>query len=127
GTMPAEFLVLDGRFAVKEEGGNRFLELPGSPLDTYGVQFGPPEAENIAISASIKGTAKGRRYPVFGVGLNGVAGYRLQVSPAKNALELYKDQTLKVTVAYQWKSDAWLSLRLQTANAGRGTRKIEGK
>ena len=93
----------------------------GSPLDTYGVQFGPPEAENIAVFACIKGTAKGRRYPVFGVGLNGVAGYRLQVSPAKKALELYKDQALKATVAYEWKSNDWLSLRLQIINAGGGT------
>src|SRR5258705_10490505 len=78
GKVPDGFLVLDGAFAVKEEGGNKFLELPGSPLDTYAVQFGPAEADNASVAASIKGEGKGRRYPVFGVGLNGVAGYRLQ-------------------------------------------------
>ena len=31
GKVPENFLVLDGGFAVKEEAGNKFLELPGSP------------------------------------------------------------------------------------------------
>src|ERR1041385_5849681 len=100
---------------------------PGSPLDSYAVQFGPAGAENVSVSASIKATSQGRRFPVFGIGLNGVAGYRLQVSPAKNELEIYKDQALKSAVPYIWKSGAWLSLRLQVRRAGEGAWKIEGK
>src|SRR5438552_15349770 len=98
GKVPSDFLVLDGGFVVKEEGGNKFLELPGAPLESFAVQFGPSETSDIAVSARINGTAKGRRYPAFGVGVNGVAGYKLQVSPAKKMLELYKDQELKATV-----------------------------
>ena len=44
----ADLLVLDGAFAVKAEGGNKFLELPGAPLDTYGLLFGPTVSANIA-------------------------------------------------------------------------------
>src|ERR1700719_889998 len=95
GKLPEGFLALDGGFVVKEENGNKFLELPSSPLDSFAVQFGPTESADIAVSARINGTSRGRRYPTFGVGLNGVAGYRLQVSPAKKLLELYKDQELK--------------------------------
>src|SRR6266566_3030468 len=102
GKVPPEFLVLDGGFAVKEEAGNKFLELPGSPLESFGVQFGPTESSDLSVTARIKGTAQGRRYPTFGVGLNGVAGYKLQVSPAKKMLELYKDQALKASVSYEW-------------------------
>src|SRR6266705_5565560 len=93
--VPDDFLVLDGQFAVKEEGGNKFLELPGAPLDSYGALFGPTETEDISVSARIFGTGKGRRYPTFGVGLNGqgTSAYRLQVSPAKKALELFKGDT----------------------------------
>src|SRR5881396_1767412 len=107
--VPDDFLVLDGQFAVKEEGGNKFLELPGAPLDAYGVLFGPTEKEGIAVSARIFGTGKGRRYPTFAVGLNGqgAAAYRLQVSPAKKALELFKGDELKATVSYEWQSGAW--------------------
>jgi hypothetical protein len=102
-------------------------ELPGAPLDSYAVQFGPAETENVTVTACIHGSAKGRRFPVFGVGLNGVAGYKLQVSPSKNALELYKDQELKASTGCEWKSGSWLSLRLQVRSAGSGIWRIEGK
>src|SRR5437667_2263482 len=91
-TVPDDFLVLDGRFAVKEEGGNRFLELPGAPVETFGLLFGPTEKDNVIVSARIFGTRTGRRYPTFAVGLNGqgATAYRLQISPAKGALELFR-------------------------------------
>src|SRR3954462_7579224 len=92
--VPDDMLVLDGAFAVKEERGNKFLELPGAPLDTYGVLFGPTESGNIAGSTRVYGTGKGRRFPSFGLGLNGVGGYKLQVSPGKKLLELYKGEEL---------------------------------
>src|SRR3989441_4004925 len=95
GKVPDDFLVLDGQFAVREEGGNKFLELPGAPLDTFGALFGPTEKEGVAVSARIFGTGKGRRYPTFAVSLNGVGGYKLQVSPAKKLAELYKGDTVK--------------------------------
>ena len=34
-----EFLVLDGAFEVRAEASNKFLELPGAPLETFGVLF----------------------------------------------------------------------------------------
>src|SRR5438105_3798476 len=60
GKVPADFLVLDGGFAVKEEGGNKFLELPGAPLDSFAVQFGPTESSDVSVSARIYASAKGR-------------------------------------------------------------------
>src|SRR6266496_3556456 len=127
--VPEEFLVLDGQFAVKEEGGNRFLELPGAPLDTFGVLFGPTEKEGTAVSARIFGTGRGRRYPTFAVGLNGqgTSAYRLQVSPAKKALELFKGDEVKATVPYEWQSGAWARLRLQVRKVKDGQWKVEGK
>jgi len=127
GSVPEEFLVLDGRFAVKEEDGNRFLELPGAPLDSFAAQFGPAEVDNVAVSVRIKGTSKGRRYPTFGVGLNGVAGYKLQISPAKKMLELYKDQEVKEFMPYEWKSGQWTKLRFQVRKVGDTRWKVEGK
>ena len=127
GKVPEDFMVLDGGFAVKEENGSKFLELPGAPLDSFAVQFGPAETDNLSVTACITGSAKGRRFPVFGVGLNGVAGYKLQVSSAKNAIELFKDQDLKASAAYDWKSGVSINLRLQLRNTGQGAWKIEGK
>jgi hypothetical protein len=127
--VPDDFLVLDGQFAVKEEGGNKFLELPGAPLDTFGVLFGPTEKEGTAVSARIFGTGKGRRFPTFAVGLNGqgTSAYRLQVSPAKKALELFKGDEVKATVPYEWQSGAWARLRLRVRKVKDGQWKVEGK
>jgi hypothetical protein len=127
GKVPENFLVLDGGFAVKEEAGNKFLELPGSPLDSYSVQFGPTESSNIVISARINSTAKGRRFPTFGIGLNGIAGYRLQLSPAKKSLELYKGDTFRTNAPFEWNSGHWLNFRLQIRAIGPGEWKVEGK
>src|SRR5438045_2365863 len=127
--VPEDFLVLDGQFAVKQEGGERFLELPGAPLDTFGVLFGPTEKEGTAVSARIFGTAKGRRYPTFAVGLNGqgTSAYRLQVSPAKKALELFKGDEVKSSAPYEWQPGTWTRLRLQVRKVKEGEWKVEAK
>ena len=118
GKVPEDFLVLEGAFAVKEENGNKFLELPGAPLDTFGLLFGPTESEGMVVSARVYGTAKGRRFPTFAIGVNGVGGYKLQVSPGKKTLELYKGEELVTSVPYTWESGSWTMLRLQVRKAG---------
>ncbi|MBI3416531.1 MAG: hypothetical protein HY043_14645, partial [Verrucomicrobia bacterium] len=127
GKMLDDFLVLDGSFAVRQEGDNKFLELPGAPLDTFGALFGPTEKDGLVVSARVLGVGKGRRFPTFAVGLNGVAGYRLQVSPGKKALELYKGDAVKTSVPFDWTSDKWTRLRLQVRKIKDGVWKIEGK
>src|SRR3954465_3377643 len=42
GKLPDDqFLVLAGELAVKDVDGDRLLELPGTPLNSFGVLFGP--------------------------------------------------------------------------------------
>ena len=103
------------------------LELPGAPLDSFAVQFGPAETVNTATSARIVGTGQGRRMPTFGVGLGGAGGWRLQVSPGKKVLELFKDQELKASTAYDWQSGTWTRFRLQLRQVKDGAWRIEGK
>ncbi len=126
GEIPTEFLVLDGAYAVQEDGGNKFLELPGSPLETFSVLFGPTQAEGVSVSARIFGTGKGRRFPTFSIGLNGNAGYKLQVSPAKDLIELYKGEAVKTSVPFKWSSAKWSRLQLAVHPGKDGTWKIEG-
>lgn len=125
--VPADFLVLDGSFAVKQEGANKFLELPGAPLDTFGVLFGPTEADGLCVQARVNGTGKGRRFPTIAVGLNGVGGYKLQLSPGKKQLELYRGEDAVASVPFEWQSGAWTVLRLQLRKTGAGAWKLEGK
>jgi len=125
--VPEDMLVLDGGFAVKEEAGNKFLELPGAPLDTYGVLFGSTEPANVVVSARIFGTSKGRRFPAFGIGANGVGGLKLQISAAKKQVELYKGEEVVASAPYSWESGSWTMLRLQVLKIKDGEFKIQGK
>lgn len=125
--VPDGFLVLDGGFIVKEEGGNKFLELPGAPLDTFGVLFGPNEGINVAVSAKIHSSGKGRRFPAFAIGLNGAGGFRLQVSAAKKLLELYRGDDMVASAPYEWQSGSWTMLKLQLRELKAGEWKVEGK
>jgi len=123
---PPSFLVLDGEFAVKQADGNKFLELPGAPLDAFGALFGPATNANIAVTARVFATSKGRRFPIFAVGLDGGTGFKLQVSPAKGALEIYKGDAAIASAPFQWKTGTWTALRLRVRE-GQGSWRIEGK
>ena len=118
GEVPDDFLVLDGAFAVKKQDNNKFLELPGAPLDAFGFMFGPSARHGNEISARMFGTKKGRRYPVFGVALNGVNGYRLQAAPAKRAIELLKGSIVVAKVPFRWGGGEWLRLALRVEQTG---------
>src|SRR5262245_56704196 len=125
--VPDDMLVLDGGFAVKEESGNKFLELPGAPLETFGVLFGPTETNGLAVTARVRTTGKGRRFPTFSVGLNGVGGYKLQVAPAKKLLELVKGEEVVANAPLTWESGSWTVLCLQSRKGKDGAFKVEGK
>ena len=127
GEVPDDFLVLDGAFAVKEQGDNKVLELPGAPLDAFGFMFGPSARHGNEIIARMFGTKKGRRYPVFGVALNGVNGYRLQVAPAKRAIELLKGSTVVAKVPFRWAGGEWLRLALRVQQTSDVEWTISGK
>ena len=127
GEVPNDFLVLDGDFTVKQAGGNKYLELPGAPLDAFGFMFGPSARHGNEISARMFGTKKGRRYPVFGVALNGVNGYRLQVAPAKRAIELLKGSAVVAKVPFRWGGGEWLRLALRVEQTGTAEWTITGK
>ena len=127
GEVPEDFLVLDGDFAVKQEGGNKYLELPGAPLDAFGFMFGPSARHGNEISARMFGTKKGRRYPVFGIALNGVNGYRLQVAPAKRAIELLKGSAVVANVPFRWGGGEWLRLALRVEQTSAAEWTVSGR
>jgi hypothetical protein len=126
GPMPKEFLALAGEFVVGVEGAAHFLELPGSPLDTFGALFGPASAEPCSLEGRFYGTKTGRKFPTFGLSLRGAGGYRLQVSPGKGQLEIYKGDEPLVGVPFAWQSGAWTSLKLTLIKQGAGW-VIEGR
>ena len=127
GKVPEDMMVLDGVWSVKAEGGNKFLELPGAPLDSFGVLFGPAQQDEVAVTARVLGTSKGRRQPAFSVGLGGVSGFKLQISPGKGTIELFKGDESVASAPYQWESGTWSFLRLQVTKGKDGAWTVSGK
>lgn len=120
-------MIIEGQFEVKEKDGNKFLELPGAPLESYSFLFGPKESTNVAVQVRYFATSKGRRYTVFGVGLGGLGGYKLRAAPAKKLLELYRGDELKTTVPLEWKTGKWTFLKLQVKELEAGKWVVSGK
>lgn len=96
------FLVLDGTFKVVEQESNRLVRLPGAPLDQFAFMFGPYLESNISVRCFFKAERKGRRYPSFGVGLHGLSGYQLRLSPAKRKIEILVEEELVFSVPFKW-------------------------
>ena len=127
GKTPKDFLVTAGAFTVRQDGANKVLELPGEPLDTFGALFGPSEKDGLSVSAKFFGTKTGRKFPAFGLSVNGPGGWRLQVSAAKKTLEIFKGDESRISVPFEWTSGAWTSLRIQVRKTPAGAWAIEGK
>ena len=123
---PAGVLITAGDFKVKHDKDGKVLELPGDPLDTYGLLFGTSQKAGVSASARFFGTKVGRKYPTFGVSLGGVGGYRLQLSAAKKALEIFQGDEGRHSVPFEWTDGSWTSLRIQTRKVADGW-VVEGK
>jgi hypothetical protein len=61
------------------------------------------------------------------VGLNGVSGLKLQISPAKKLLELYHGEEVVNSAPLVWETDSWVWLRLQSRQTSESEFVVEGK
>jgi len=131
GKLPDGFMVMQGEFTVKDLGTNKVLELPGSPVDSFSVLFGPVTNASVAVEARVLGAAKGRRNPTFGVGLGGVAGYKLQVAAAKKAVDVIlgdgEQQLVVASAPFNWETGTWTQCKLQVRPTGDSSWRVEGK
>lgn len=128
GPVPDEYIEVAGQAAsVREVDGNRFLEIPEAPSEPYGLMFGPAHREDWGAQARFFGTRRGRTFPAFGVSLNTIGGYRVQVSPAKKAIEIYKGDLTMASAPYDWESDTWTQVRVQIRKTGEDVWTISGK
>ncbi|MCS1409665.1 MAG: Inosose dehydratase [Verrucomicrobia subdivision 3 bacterium] len=121
------FLVLGGDFAVRAAGENRFLELPGAPLGNFGALFGSNTKEGSCVSVSVQSEARQRLAPAFGVGVNGLGGFRLMVSANKRRLELLRGDEVVASVNHRWQSQGWTRMVLEAAPASKALWRVRGK
>ena len=127
GKTPGDFLLLSGKFAVGKASSNHQLTLPGAPLDSHGAIFGPDNDGDLVLSARIRSEQKGRLYPSFGIGLYGLGGHILKVSPAKKSLELFRGRTSVMETPFDWESGKWTHLNLKVSSQNDNTWSVQGK
>lgn len=127
GDLPDDILILDGDFVVAEDGENRAVKLPGNPVRRFGFLVGPVMTGKGSINAHVRSEGRGRRYPQFGVGLMGIRGVRLQVAPAKNAINLFLNNQVIASTEFNWKAGVWVELGLSVhGNLAMGNVHIDG-
>ena len=127
GDPPKDMVPLSGSFSIKTIEGNKVLELPGDPVDGYGILFGPDTETTLSVSARIFATASGKRTPEFGLGVADTNGYKLWVMPSTHQIQILKGEDVKAAMPFHWKSGSWTSLRLQVRKVADGKFAIEGK
>ena len=111
---PESIFILDGEYTVQEDGNNKCLSLPGSPMGDFGLLFGPREREKpLELSFSFYASKKGRRMPSIAASIGGVRGYKLRLNPAARNLVLSMDETVFKEVPFSWKGEQWWKVRFQ--------------
>jgi hypothetical protein len=129
GKLPSDVQAVTGGYKVATFENDKVLELPGEPLDVFGLLFGPPGAAEVDVRARAWSAASGRRTPEFGVGTGDVAGYRLMLLPASRRLELRRgdEPVTSVEMKEPWRSGTWTLLRLRVAKQANGHWSVQGK
>ena len=110
--LPADFTVLNGKVKIGRFNGNRYAELPAKPPTSHGLLFGPALSKGLRVEARFL-AEDGEKSPTFAVGLNGLSGYRLQVNPNKQQLELLRNEVIVHTEKFEWLPVQWTHLQLQ--------------
>ena len=110
---PVSWMVLNGEVTLNVTNRNRFLSLPAGPRQPHGVMFGPAFRDGLRVAARFRAEKKGRQSPTFGLGLNGISGYRLRVNPAQKKLELLRNEVRVHAVDFEWNAEEWTYLMLQ--------------
>lgn len=127
GKVPDDIMVLDGTFAVRQLDGNRFLELAGDPIGAFGALFGPDGLTSADVQARIQAEPTAKRFPEFGIGTGGPAGWKLFLVPQTQSIELRKGDDTKVSAKYTWTPGSWTWFRLQVEPKDKTTWEIRGK
>ena len=119
GELPDGVMEIEGTFTVKAENEkNKVLHMSESPLNENAVILGPSFEGAGTVEVRVKADKKRRSYPRFGIGAHGISGYRLRVVAAKKQLELVKGEEVVLTAPFEWKSDAWNTMKLEIRQDG---------
>jgi hypothetical protein len=112
GSLPEDFFLLGGDFAVRIRKGQKLLCMPGNPVGEHGFLFGPRLGnETIELSFSCLGGTKSRRHNVYSGAIGGIRGLNYRVNPiSKNIMISLMDAHMERPT--YWASDNWIKIKI---------------
>ena len=120
-------MVLDGTFAIAAADGNKYLELSGDPVGSFGALLGPAFGPTVDVKARVWGAASGKRFPEFGIGAGDAGGFKLFLAPGRHVLEIRRGEDTQASAPAQWKSGAWTWLRMRIEPQSSSKWRVSGK
>jgi hypothetical protein len=129
GEEPESLFILDGHYSVQEESkGQKYLQLPGTPMGDFGLLFGPRiKDRGLALRFSFFATKKGRRMPSIAAGIGGVRSLRLRLNPAARSLVISHDETILKQVPFVWKDGIWWDVCFQAIPTSKNLTRVKCK
>ena len=129
GEEPESLFILDGHYSVQEESkGQKYLQLPGTPMGDFGLLFGPRiKDRGLALRFSFFATKKGRRMPSIAAGIGGVRSLRLRLNPAARSLVISHDETILKQVPFVWKDGIWWDVCFQAIPTSQNLTRVKCK
>ena len=129
GEEPESLFILDGHYSVQEESkGQKYLQLPGTPMGDFGLLFGPRiKDRGLALRFSFFATQKGRRMPSIAAGIGGVRSLRLRLNPAARSLVISHDETILKQVPFVWKDGIWWDVCFQATPTSKNLTRVKCK
>ena len=129
GEEPESLFILDGHYSVQEESkGQKYLQLPGTPMGDFGLLFGPRiKDRGLALRFSFFATKKGRRMPSIAAGIGGVRSLRLRLNPAARSLVISHDETILKQVPFVWKDGIWWDVCFQATPTSKNLTRVKCK
>ena len=129
GEEPESLFILDGDYSVQEESkGQKYLQLPGTPMGDFGLLFGPRiKDRGLALRFSFFATKKGRRMPSIAAGIGGVRSLRLRLNPAARSLVISHDETILKQIPFVWKDGIWWDVCFQAIPTSKNLTRVKCK
>ena len=129
GEEPESLFILDGHYSVQEENkGQKYLQLPGTPMGDFGLLFGPRiKDRGLALRFSFFATKKGRRMPSIAAGIGGVRSLRLRLNPAARSLVISHDETILKQIPFVWKDGIWWDVCFQAIPTSQNLTRVKCK
>ena len=112
----------------EESKGQKYLQLPGTPMGDFGLLFGPRiKDRGLALRFSFFATKKGRRMPSIAAGIGGVRSLRLRLNPAARSLVISHDETILKQVPFVWKDGIWWDVCFQATPTSKNLTRVKCK